>query len=179
MGKKDKKTDVNLDYNFEELKICLESFIKENKEKDEETIYKASEFIKWLKRKVELYAVEKNFSLPEGVDLRRTKVFWFDFGFNIGQEFGGKHPAIILRVSGEQVFVLPLSSQVPNEDEKDKSMYVKVPIVYDFPPMVRWANVLNIRCVSIQRIDFSSISGRVPGYVMDNISKAISICGIR
>ena len=42
MGKKDKKTDVNLDYNFEELKICLESFIKENKEKDEETIYKAS-----------------------------------------------------------------------------------------------------------------------------------------
>ncbi|MFZ5651291.1 MAG: type II toxin-antitoxin system PemK/MazF family toxin [Bacillota bacterium] len=179
MEKKDKKIDVNLDNDFEELKICLKSFIKENKEKDQETVYKASEFIKWLKRKVELYAVEKSFSPPEGFDLKRTKVFWIDFGFNIGQEFGGKHPAIILRVSGEQVFVLPLSSQSPNEDKKDKPMYVKVPIVYDFPPMIRWANVFNIRCVSVQRIDFSSISGRVPGFVMDNISKAIAICGIR
>ena len=75
--------------------------------------------------------------------------------------------------------VLPLSSQAPPDDKKDKPMFVKIPQVYDLPPMTRWANVLNIVPVSIQRIDFSSPSGRVPGKIMDSISEAISNCGIK
>lgn len=142
-------------------------------------MYTASTFLRWIKRKTEIISQEKEFTVPKDVDLRRTKVFWIDFGFNIGQEFGGKHPAIILRVSGRQVFVLPLSSQAPDPDKIDNPMFVKIPKVFDFSYMTRWVNVLNIKCVSIQRIDFTSPSGRVPGNIMDKISEAISKCGIR
>ena len=31
------------------------------------------------------------------VILKRGNVVWIDFGFNIGNEFGGMHPAIILK----------------------------------------------------------------------------------
>ena len=178
MSEKD-KNQIDLTHDYNQLKNDIESFIEKNKYKDQETIYTASIFLSWLKRKIELVSKEKDFRIPAGVDIRRTKVFWIDFGFNIGQEFGGKHPALILRVSGEKVFVLPLSSQAPEEDKKNEPMFVKIPIVHDFPSMTRWANVLNICCVSIQRIDFDSPAGRVPGKFMGKISEAISKCGIR
>ena len=173
------KTQIDLSQDYSELVKCLEGFVDMNKASDEEAVYTASIFLSWLKRKVELVSNENNFAIPPEIDLRRSKVFWVDFGFNVGQEFGGKHPAIILRVSDQQVFVLPLSSQAPDDDKKKLPMYVKVPMVYDIPPMTRWANVLNITCVSVQRIDFSSKTGRVPGLILDKISAAISICGIR
>lgn len=178
MGEKD-KTIVDLDKDYNQLKECLEAFIERNKDKDPETVYTASTFLSWLRRKTQIITKEKDFVIPEGVELKRTKVFWVDFGFNIGQEFGGKHPAIILRVSGQQVFVLPLSSQAPDEEKKDKAMFVKIPLVYDLPPMIRWGNVLNITCVSVQRIDFASPSGRVSGNFMDRISEAIAKCGVK
>jgi mRNA-degrading endonuclease toxin of MazEF toxin-antitoxin module len=178
MSKKD-KSKIDLYSDYYQLKKCLETFIEKNKDKDEETVYTASDFLNWLQRKVQIITNEKDFTIPEGIELKRTKVFWIDFGFNIGQEFGGKHPAIILRVSGEKVFALPLSSQAPDEDKKVLPMFVKIPIVYDLAPMTRWANVLNITCVSIQRIDLSSPSGRVPGKIMDKISEALTKCGLR
>ncbi len=30
----------------------------------------------------------------------RGAVVWIEFGFNIGNEFGGRHPAIIMRKTG-------------------------------------------------------------------------------
>ena len=111
------KQNVNLENDYQDLIKCLETFIKKNKDYDIETVYTASTFLRWLKRKTEIISKEKEFTVPKDIDLRRTKVFWIDFGFNIGQEFGGKHPAIILRVSGQQVFVLPLSSQAPEPDK--------------------------------------------------------------
>lgn len=178
MTEKD-KTKVNLSQDYDELIKCLKGFVDKHDGVEDEAVYTASTFLNWLQRKVELVSNEKTFTIPPNIDLRRTKVFWVEFGFNIGQEFGGKHPAIILRVSGEQVFVLPLSSQSPDENKKNLPMYVKIPIVFDLPPMIRWVNVLNITCVSIQRIDFESKSGRVPGPILDKISEAISKSGIR
>ena len=43
--------------------------------------------------------------------LRRGNVVWIDFGFNIGNEFGGMHPAVILKNLDSELFVLPLSSK--------------------------------------------------------------------
>lgn len=178
MSEKD-KSKVDLIKDYEELKECLEAFIEKNKDKDGETVYTASTFLNWLQRKTQIISNEKDFIIPEGIELKRTKVFWIDFGFNIGQEFGGKHPAIIMRVSGQKVFALPLSSQAPDEDKRDLPIFVKIPLVYDLPSMTRWANVLNITCVSVQRIDFSSPSGRVRGKFMDKISEALAKCGIK
>ena len=108
--------------------------------------------------------------------LKRGNVVWVDFGFNIQDEFGGKHPAIILKQTSDSLFVLPLSSQEP--DEK-KDYHVKVDKVYKYEPMTRWANILRIRDISIQRIDFESTIGDVKGKILDDISEAIKISGIR
>lgn len=39
--------------------------------------------------------------LAKKVLLKRGNVVWVDFGFNIGNEFGGMHPAIILKNDGQ------------------------------------------------------------------------------
>jgi mRNA-degrading endonuclease toxin of MazEF toxin-antitoxin module len=172
------KTNIYLDKDYADLKNILEQYIESKRDKGTETVYTASTYLKWLQEKTRLISNESSFSIPEGVTLKRTNVVWIDFGFNIGQEFGGKHPAIILRISGEQVFVMPLSSQAPDPSDQKKPMYVKVPIVYDFPPMTRWLNVLNMKSVSMVRIDFNSNIGRVSGKIMDKISESLALCGI-
>ena len=50
--------------------------------------------------------------------LKRGNVVWIDFGFNIGNEFGGMHPAVILKNFDKDIFVLPVSSKKPIEYEK-------------------------------------------------------------
>lgn len=45
--------------------------------------------------------------------LTRKAVVWVDFGYNIGTEFGGRHPAIILKNLKDSLVVIPLSSQMP------------------------------------------------------------------
>ena len=172
---KDKK-DVNINEGLDSLKEALENYVKENSSKDEEVVYTAYTFLQWLKKKTEIVQKEKTFEIPEGIELKRGKVFWIDFGFNIGQEFGGKHPAIIYRVSGGQVFVFPLTTQEPDEE---KPPFVKIPFVFDFPNMKRWVNVLNLKCVSINRIDFESCNGRVKPEFLKKIGEAWKEKGIR
>ena len=47
--------------------------------------------------------------------LIRKTVIWVDFGYNIGTEFGGRHPAIILKNLKDSLVVIPLSSQEPKK----------------------------------------------------------------
>jgi len=107
--------------------------------------------------------------------LVRGAVVWIEFGFNIGNEFGGRHPAIILRKTGSSIFVVPLSSQEP-DDKKD--YHVKIEKVYGFRNMVRWTNVLKLQNVSIQRVDTSASIGNVKGYVLNDINNALKKCHI-
>ena len=53
--------------------------------------------------------------LAKKILFRRGNVVWIDFGFNIGSEFGGMHPAIILKNFDKELFVLPVSSKKPKE----------------------------------------------------------------
>ena len=46
---------------------------------------------------------------------KRGNVVWVDFGFNVGNEFGGIHPAVILKNFEKDLFVLPISSKKPIE----------------------------------------------------------------
>ena len=90
--------------------------------------------------------------------LIRKAVVWVDFGYNIGTEFGGRHPAIILKNLKDSLIVIPLSSQEP----KTMDYSVKIDKVYGYPLMPRWANVTRITQVSLSRVHFEKIGDVKP-----------------
>lgn len=105
--------------------------------------------------------------------LIRKAVVWVDFGYNIGTEFGGRHPAIILKNLKDSLIVIPLSSQKP----KTMDYSIKVEKVYGYPLMPRWANVTRITQVSLSRVHFEKI-GDVKPNVLKQISEKMKSCGI-
>lgn len=96
--------------------------------------------------------------------LIRKTVLWVDFGYNIGSEFGGRHPAIILKNLKNSLIVIPLSSQKP----KNENYNVIVEQAYGFPQIPRWANVTRITQVSYSRCHFEKF-GDVKPFVLDEI----------
>ncbi len=126
--------------------------------------------------------------------LKRGNVVWIDFGFNIGNEFGGMHPAVILKNFDKDIFVLPVSSKKPIEYEKIEKDFkegkitqeecknkkdkiteiVQLDNIIGFKEMIRWANITRIRKVSILRLNFSGTIGRIDGEYINAISSKIS-----
>ena len=105
--------------------------------------------------------------------LIRKSVVWVDFGYNIGTEFGGRHPAIILKNLKDSLVVIPLYSHEP----KSMDYNVKVDKVYGYPLMPRWVNVTRITQVSLSRVHFEKI-GDVKPSVLTQISEKLRKCGI-
>ena len=132
-------------------------------------------YFQWVSTKTQLVMDEPSFVCDKEDKLVRGAVVWIEFGFNIGNEFGGRHPAIILRKTSSSIFVVPLSSQEPNEK---KDYNVKVEKVYGFRNMVRWTNVLKLQNVSIQRVDTKASMGNVKGDVLNDINNALKKCHI-
>jgi mRNA-degrading endonuclease toxin of MazEF toxin-antitoxin module len=160
---------------------ALTEFKNEFYGKDDDSSKKTLNYLEWIKLKTELVQNESAFVIPPEKNelIKRQYVHWFHFGFNIGKEFGGHHPAVILKDTGDSVFVLPLSSGKIPENKKDKPYCVDIPFVYDMAAMPRWANVYRIVCVSKMRIDFSSGTGRLQGKYMDKINEAMDKSGIK
>ena len=127
-------------------------------------------------KKTNITEEDKNVIIHSCV-LKRGAVVWVEFGYNIGSEFGGKHPALILRNCKESVIVVPLSSKAPTETTEKFS--VEIDRVYNFPQKKRWTNILRMQPVSIQRIDFISKCGSVSNSVLKNISNKIKDYGIK
>ncbi|HHV12521.1 MAG TPA: type II toxin-antitoxin system PemK/MazF family toxin [Clostridiales bacterium] len=105
--------------------------------------------------------------------LIRKSVVWVEFGFNVGTEFGGSHPAIILKNLKDSLIVIPLSSKQPKNTEYN----VYVDKVYGFPPMPRWANITRIAQVSLSRVYFEKI-GDVKPTILNDITSKLSDTGI-
>ncbi len=101
--------------------------------------------------------------LMRSLVLIRKTVIWVDFGYNIGTEFGGRHPAIILKNLKDSLVVIPLSSQLP----KNMDYNVKVDKVYGFPEMPRWANVTRITQVSLSRVHFEKFGDVKPAVLKE------------
>lgn len=131
------------------------------------------EYFRWISLKTRLISNEKSFKIPVEKSLKRGDVYWFEFGYNIGEEFGGKHPAIILRVGGQTAIVAPITSKEPKENQLKSGCYVEVNKIYNFKNLKRWVNVLNIQPISLCRVDFNSNNGNVKGYILDNINSSI------
>ena len=119
-------------------------------------------------------------------NLQRGNIVWIDFGFNVGHEFGGKHPALILRNinSGEDVYVIPLDSgKLPsNARRRDGSLkggFVEIPskdngkpVIFNMKNIDRWCNVYRLRCISAIRIDTKSTTGWMRKDYVYKIEKA-------
>lgn len=125
--------------------------------------------------------------------LKRGNVVWIDFGFNIGNEFGGMHPAIILKSFDKELFVVPVSSKKPKEysviekefengkitEEECKkrkervTAIVQLDNIYRFKEMTRWADITRMRKVSLLRLNFSGTIGKIDGKYIKTISEKI------
>ena len=136
---------------------------------------------------------EDTMLLTKKVLLKRGNVVWIDFGFNIGNEFGGMHPAIILKNFDNEIFVLPISSKKPKEYKKLEQDYhnkkitleecikkkgqiteiVQIDNIYRFKDMIRWANITRMKKVSILRLNFSGTIGKVDGKYLSTINEKI------
>lgn len=158
---------------LDRAKKSLEDYYEQKKgEIDEKTYNLVCDYFNWIKMKTEMISKEKDFKVPEGMEIRRGDVFWVNFGYNIDEEFGGKHPAIVLRVGGRTAIVIPLSTKEPSQSQMDSGIYVEIKRVYEFENLRRWVNVLNAMPISIQRFEFAK-KGNVKGWELDNISIAM------
>lgn len=133
--------------------------------------------------------------LMKYVLFKRGNVIWVDFGFNIGNEFGGMHPAVILKNFDNDLFVVPISSKKPLEyvkieqDFKDKRIsekecqkqkraiteIIELSKINGFRNMLRWARITRMKKVSILRVNFSGTIGTLDGSDMNTIAEKISI----
>ena len=127
--------------------------------------------------------------IENNILFKRGNVVWINFGFNIGNEFGGIHPSIILKNLDTELFVVPLSSKMPIEyrdienykiteqEKSDKKQEVtnviEIKQVYGFKSMTRWATITRMRKVSIFRVDFYGTVGSISGKDMDLLNEKI------
>ena len=156
---------------IEQLKVLLDSIDKNN----ENDCKRIKNYFEWVTLKTSIIQSEKQFDISDEDRklIRRGNVLWVNFGFNIGSEFGGHHPAIIIRRMGNGVYVIPLDSGKVPDDKKDKKYYIDVPYVYGFSKVPRHCNIYKMLCIDPRRIDFNNINGSVNGKVLDKISDAL------
>lgn len=121
---------------------------------------------------------EEKYQIANILIFQKKHVVWVNFGENIGCEFSGKHPALILKNVGDNLIVIPLSSQEP-VGKKDYHVEVKKDKLYNLPKIDRWANIHRIMPISIKRIDFTSPNGDVKKEILNEISKSIEKSGIK
>ena len=170
-------------YNYERLNKQLKNIVKNNYVlKKNNYIFNNTNISK-----------EDTMLLTKKVLLKRGNVVWIDFGFNIGNEFGGMHPAIILKNFDNEIFVLPISSKKPKEYKKLEQDYhnkkitleecvrkkgqiteiVQIDNIYRFKDMTRWANITRMKKVSILRLNFNGTIGKVDGKYLSTINEKI------
>ena len=181
--------DFNCNYEYWLLYCKLRDYVytsPRTTEKLKEVLWNR---IRWLRLCVTLYENKKFLHKEELGDLKRGDVILVELGENIGKEFSGQHPAVVLRDSLkhiDQVFVLPLTSKKPKAfNPLIKSIYLefkKIPGLKGYQnPTNRhhkdnykhWCNILNVRNISRARICYPPYACTMDGDDLDAISKAI------
>ncbi len=104
--------------------------------------------------------------------ITKGNVLWINFGVNIGNEFSGLHPAIILNVhmkSGD-VFVLPIDS---GYSKPNAGYHIDIPRIYGFKDKPRYVNLYRAQWLSIKRIDFKNRIGHIDKKLLKKISDSL------
>lgn len=130
------------------------------------------DYLEWIDKKTKIIMNSPKFIKKSKEYIVRGNVVWVEFGFNIGEEFSGRHPAVVLKNGGKTLLVLPITSKQPTEKQLNSNNYVELGKIYNFKPIKRWVNIFNINPISIERIDFTKKKGNIKGIDLDNISKA-------
>ena len=93
--------------------------------------------------------------------LQRRNVVWIDFGFNVGREFGGKHPAIILKnIMNETLVVLPVSTNKSGKVGNDTTIVFSPTDLCSMPSIRDRITYINrITNISVYRVDVTSPVG--------------------
>lgn len=130
------------------------------------------DYLEWIDKKTKIIINSPEFLQKLKECIIRGDVVWVEFGFNIGEEFCGRHPAVVLKNGGKTLLVLPITSKHPTEKQLSSKTYVELGKIYNFKTMRRWVNIFNINPISIERIDFTKRKGNIKGTDLDNISKA-------
>lgn len=153
----------------------LRNFTDNTNKGDNEDVKRTINYLEWNALKTSIVESENNFSLTdEQLSLiKRGNVLWVNFGFNIGSEFGGHHPAVIIRKMGMGVYVIPLDSGKIPENKKDKDYLISIPYVYGLPKLPRHCNVYKMVCIDPRRFDFNGTYGNLHGKIMTKISNAL------
>ena len=90
----------------------------------------------------------------------KRNVVWVDFGYNIGREFGGKHPAVILKNLGEVLIVCPISSDNGKLRPQMTAVEFEPNDFYNLPSQrKRFTDITRLTPVSILRVDTRSKPG--------------------
>ncbi len=130
------------------------------------------DYLQWIDKKTHILINSPNFIKKSKEYIVRGDVVWVEFGFNIGEEFSGRHPAVVLKNGGKTLLVLPITSKQPTDKQLASKTYIELGRIYNFKTMRRWVNIFNINPISIERIDFTKPKGNIKGLDLDNISKA-------
>lgn len=134
-------------------------------------------YIHKIRDKNKIYLLKFSVNIPyseklallNSLVLRRGSVIWVDYGFNIGVEFRGRHPALILKNTGNSLVVVPLSSTIPKFKQ---DYFIIVEQVYNFPLRRRSIDLRRITNIDFSRISYTSY-GHVAGNVMDSVNAGI------
>lgn len=142
-------------YNINEIKKAV--FNSEDTEKDEIEKQKYIDYFKeWLLEKVIKNQKIKNKLKNECVSRPRQRVYWVEFGLNIGSEFSYSHFGVVVKEFNYTAIVVPISTEKDDDPEYKHSGNLFVPIgelddlPYDKKPC--YALVNQIRTISKSRL---------------------------
>ena len=166
-----------MDTLLNEVNSKLKDLIDNTDIGNENDVKRTKNYLSALLSHIDAINRERIFELTNKQDqiLKRGNVVWVDFGFNIGTEFGGRHPAIILKriKQIDQIVVIPLdsSSDIPDTELKreNSDFWVKIlgEEIWGMTNQIRWANVYNITQVSNIRVDFFDNEGNLKYFSVD------------
>ena len=166
-----------MDTLLNEVNSKLQDLINNTDIENENDVKRTKNYLSALSTHIDAINRERIFELTDKQDqiLKRGNVVWVDFGFNIGTEFGGRHPAIILKriKQIDQIVVIPLdsSSDIPDTELKreNSDFWVKIlgEEIWGMTNQIRWANVYNITQVSNIRVDFFDNEGNLKYFSVD------------
>lgn len=166
-----------MDTLLNEVNSKLKDLIDNTDIGNDDDVKRTKNYLSALSSHIDAINRERIFKLTDKQDqiLKRGNVVWVDFGFNIGTEFGGRHPAIILKriKQIDQIIVIPLDSSsdiLDTESKRENSnFWVKIlgEEIWGMTNQIRWANVYNITQVSNIRVDFFDNEGNLKYFSVD------------
>lgn len=134
-------------------------------------------YIEWMKDRIRYLQDELTFDpTTQSVRRDRGEIVWVNFGFNVGSEEGGAHPALVLQkapLGAKSVVVAPITSEF-NKDGTPRNRRPGDVSIGQVPPLPNKSVVMlgQIRAISKLRM-IKGDTGRLPTQLMKVVEKEL------